>query len=325
MLKYLIKTKIKGNDFSKKKNRDEVIKLTGILGLVINLFLFSIKITIGLLINSIAIISDSLNNLSDSLTSIVVIISSIISAKPADEEHPFGHGRIEYVVTLSVGLFIVIVGFQLLISSISEIFNPQIIKYSKFTIIILIISILLKIYMHSFNKYTEKLCDSSINKVIAKDSLNDALATFFVLVSIFIFQFTRINIDGFIGLVISILVMKTGVEMMLEMGIVLLGKQIDKDLSDKMEAIILKGKYIKGVHAIEIHEYGKGQFHGSCHCLVPANIDMFSMHKIINAVEEEVYDELGIKLSIHADPNYLLEKDHFEKVHDIRELDEIDL
>ncbi len=325
MFNFLVKKFIKSDDFSIKENRDNLIKISGIMGLIINIFLFIIKLTIGLFINSISIISDSINNLSDSLTSIVTIIGAIISNKPADENHPYGHGRTEYVVTMFVGVFILVVSIQLLISAVKSIILPDPIKYSKYTIIILVISILLKLYMYFYNKYVGKKAESVLNYGVAKDSINDVFATIFVLISILVYIYTGYNIDGYIGVIISLIVFKTGLDLILETGVILLGAQIPESMRDEMRDIILQGKYIKGVHKIEIHEYGPGKFYGSCHVEVPANIDMFSMHKIINEVELNVYKKLGVELSIHCDPIYLLEEDHFYRVKDIKEFEKIDL
>lgn len=325
MLDILIDKFIKSRNFNKKRNRDKLIRLTGIMGLFINMLLFSMKILIGLFSNSISIISDSLNNLSDCLTSVVTIYGSKLSEKPADENHPFGHGRSEYIATFMVGLFITLVGFQLLKSSIEGIISPNVITSSWISTIILVFSILLKLYMYSYNTKTAKMADSVLNKGVATDSLNDVMATSLVLLSVLVFRYLRINIDGYVGLMISILVIKSGIEIFLEMGNVLIGRQIPKEKFDKLEKIVLEGKYVKGVHNIQVHEYGKGQLSGSCHVEVPANIDVYSIHKIINEIEQRVQEETDICLNIHIDPSYLLDSDHFRKVKDESAFDDIDL
>lgn len=325
MYKFLLKKYIGSEDLLNKKNRDKAIRLTGIVGLFINLFLFSIKIIIGLISGSISIISDSFNNLSDSLNSIVTIIGSILSAVPADNEHPYGHGRTEYIVTMSVGMFITIVGVQLFISSFKGIFSTEIITANKFTFIVLIISIGLKLYMYSYNMKMAKKLDSELNRGIAKDSLNDVVSTILVILSITIFKLTSINIDSYVGIFISILIIITGIEMFKSMSIILLGKKVDQKIITKMEKIILNGEYIRGVHDIEIHEYGKGQYFGSCHIEAPANIDTYTMHNIVRNIEKEVMRKTNVRISIHIDPIYLLDVDHFYRVKDESELKDIDL
>lgn len=325
MYKFLLKKYIGSQDLRNKKNRDKAIRLTGIVGLFINLLLFGIKIIVGLISGSISIISDSFNNLADSLNSIVIIIGAILSSVPADKEHPYGHGRTEYIVTMSVGMFIIVIGVQLFISSFKGIFSSETIAANSFTFIILAISIILKLYMYSYNMKMAKKLDSEINRGIAKDSLNDVISTVLVIISIAIFKFTSINIDAYIGIFISILIIMTGIEMFKSMSIILLGKKIDQSMLDEMEKIILSGEYIRGVHDIEIHEYGKGQYFGSCHIEAPANIDTFTMHNIVRNVEKEVMRKTNIRLSIHIDPIYLLDVDHFYRVKDDSELKDIDL
>lgn len=314
MLNFLIDKFIKSRDFISTKNREKLVILTGIMGLSINLIVFLLKIVVGVLSNSVAIISDGVNNLSDSMSSLVTIFGTKIASKPADKEHPYGHGRTEYIASLIVGIFIILVGFELFKTSIQNIFHPKVLEVSIYMALILIISILLKLYMYYYNKKAYKISGSMLNKTVSIDSINDVLSTSIVLVSVLISKFFNINIDGYVGVVISLIVLKSGVEIFLEIGNKLMGKELPQKTIDKMTQIILDGKYIKNVHKIEIHEYGRRKLYGSCHVEVPANIDTYTMHKILHQVERKVYKEMEITLSIHADPNYLLEKDEFNKV-----------
>lgn len=314
MLNYLIDKFIKSRDFNDVKNREKLVILTGVMGLSINLLIFLLKIIIGFMSNSVAIISDAINNLSDSMSSLVTIVGTKIAAKPADKEHPYGHGRTEYIASLIVGIFIILVGFELLKTSIENIFNPKVLEISTYMAVILVISILLKLYMYFYNIQAYKMSGSTLNKMVSVDSMNDVLATSLVLVSVIVGKIFNINIDPYVGIFISIVVLKSGIEIFLEIGNKLMGKEIPQETIEEMTEIILEGKYIKGVHQIEIHEYGRRKLYGSCHVEVPANIDTYTMHKILHQVEMKVYKEMEITLSIHADPNYLLEKDEFNKV-----------
>ena len=314
MLNILIDKFKKSRDFNKEKNNEKLVILTGVMGLFINLIVFLLKIVVGFLANSVAIISDAINNLSDSMSSLITIFGTKIASKPADKEHPYGHGRTEYIASLIVGIFIILVGFELLKTSIENIINPKALEISKYMSFVLIISIFLKLYMYYYNKKAYKISGSMLNKTVSVDSINDVLATSIVLVSVLVNKYFNINIDGYVGLIISIIVLKSGIEIFLEIGNKLLGKEISQKTIDKMTQIILHGKYIKGVHQIEIHEYGRRKLYGSCHVEVPANIDTYTMHKILHQVERKVYKEMEITLSIHADPNYLLKKDEFNKV-----------
>lgn len=325
MLNFLIDKYIKSRNFNNSKNRSKLIILTGIMGFSINIFIFSLKIIIGFLSNSVAIISDAINNLSDSMTSLVTIVGTKISSKPADKEHPYGHGRIEYLASLIVGVFIIVVGFELLKTSIGSIIIPKDLIISKYMTIILVISILLKFYMYYYNKKAYLLSGSMLNKTISIDSLNDVMATSLVIGSIIINKIFDINIDGYVGLIISVIVLKSGIEIFIEIGDKLMGREIPEKTIEKMISIIMEGKYIRGVHQIEIHEYGRRKLHGSCHVEIPANIDTYTMHKILHQVEMKVYREMEIRLSIHADPNYLLENDEFNKVNPKDLLVDVDL
>lgn len=314
MLNFLIDKFIKSRNFNDVKNREKLVVLTGVMGLSINLLIFLLKIIIGFMSNSVAIISDAINNLSDSMSSLVTIVGTKIAAKPADKEHPYGHGRTEYIASLIVGIFIILVGFELLKTSIENIFNPKVLEISIYMAVILVISILLKLYMYFYNVKAYKMSGSTLNKMASVDSMNDVLATSLVLISVIVGKNFNINIDPYVGIVISIVVLKSGIEIFLEIGNKLMGKEIPQETIEAMTEIILEGKYIKGVHQIEIHEYGRRKLYGSCHVEVPANIDTYTMHKILHQVEMKVYKEMEITLSIHADPNYLLEKDEFNKV-----------
>lgn len=314
MLNFLIDKFIKSRNFNDVKNREKLVVLTGVMGLSINLLIFLLKIIIGFMSNSVAIISDAINNLSDSMSSLVTIVGTKIAAKPADKEHPYGHGRTEYIASLIVGIFIILVGFELLKTSIENIFNPKVLEISIYMAVILVISILLKLYMYFYNVKAYKMSGSTLNKMVSVDSMNDVLATSLVLISVIVGKNFNINIDPYVGIVISIVVLKSGIEIFLEIGNKLMGKEIPQETIEAMTEIILEGKYIKGVHQIEIHEYGRRKLYGSCHVEVPANIDTYTMHKILHQVEMKVYKEMEITLSIHADPNYLLEKDEFNKV-----------
>lgn len=314
MLNFLIDKFIKSRNFNDVKNREKLVVLTGVMGLSINLLIFLLKIIIGFMSNSVAIISDAINNLSDSMSSLVTIVGTKIAAKPADKEHPYGHGRTEYIASLIVGIFIILVGFELLKTSIENIFNPKVLDISIYMAVILVISILLKLYMYFYNVKAYKMSGSTLNKMVSVDSMNDVLATSLVLISVIVGKNFNINIDPYVGIVISIVVLKSGIEIFLEIGNKLMGKEIPQETIEAMTEIILEGKYIKGVHQIEIHEYGRRKLYGSCHVEVPANIDTYTMHKILHQVEMKVYKEMEITLSIHADPNYLLEKDEFNKV-----------
>lgn len=311
MLNFLIDRFIKSRDFKNHENRNKLISISGYMGLFINILLFAIKITIGLLINSISVVTDAVNNLTDSLGSVITIVSSYLSSKPADEEHPFGHGRAEYLATLIVSIAIVLVGFTLLRSSIENTINPKLVKFNLPMIIILVVSIGLKAYMYIYNTKIYKMVDSDLNKSLAIDSRNDVLMSTLVVISVLLNSVFDFNIEGPVGISVSLLILLSGFGIFKEMGTVLLGKEIDAKKVDRLREILLEGKFVQGVHDIELHEYGKNKVFGTAHLEVPINIDVYSMHEIVDKLEKDVKSKLDIDLSIHVDPSYCLEEDHY--------------
>src|SRR5699024_5015110 len=288
MTEFLIRKFIKNHEnIENPIVRDNYIIFSGTLGLVINIFLFALKLIIGLIMSSIAIVSDSFNNLSDCLTSLVAIFGSKLSSKPADDEHPHGHGRFEYVASLVVAIIIIIVGLELFRSSIIRIFNPEEVAFKLSLIIILIASTLLKVYMYSYNKYIGKKINSTINMGLAQDSINDVFATLGVIFSSIVSYMTGYNIDGFAGLVVSILVMKSGFDLGKETVDLILGEIPDKSLYDKIEKIILSGKYVRGYHDLSIHDYGRGKILATAHAEIPKNLSVVSVHRIIDSLEKK--------------------------------------
>lgn len=310
LISFIIKKFVKNyEDIKNPEVRNSYILLSGILGIFLNLCLFLTKFVIGILMNSIAIISDSFNNLSDTLTSFIAIIGAKISEKPADREHPFGHGRSEYIASLIVSVLITVVGVELFKSSFLKILYPEEIFYNFVLIWILILSISVKVYIYYCNKKIGYLINSSMNKGLAKDSLNDILSTSSIIIAIVVSDYFNINIDGQIGLFISCLVIYSGIDMAKETISQLLGEHADDEVVNKIEDIVLSGKYIVGCHDLSIHEYGKGRIFASIHVEAPDNIRLGIMHDIIDRLEERVANELNIVLVIHVDPVYTVLKE----------------
>lgn len=311
MLNLLINRFVKSRDFENVENRNRLISLTGYMGIFLNVILFLVKLVIGLIINSISVISDAVNNLSDSFANIITVVGSYLSNKPADEDHPYGHGRGEYIASLSVGIFIVIIGLSLVKSSIESIINPKLITTSFPALIILLLSIIVKVYMYFYNMKVYKLIDSPLNLSQAVDSKNDIIMTLVVLLSVVLSSFVNIQIEGPVGLAVSIIIIKSGIEIFIDMGQILLGKDVDDETTARIEEILMGGKYVIGVHDVEIHDYGKNKLFGTAHVEVPVNIDLYTMHEIVDRLEKEVKKELFVDLSIHTDPCYCLDQDVF--------------
>ncbi len=303
MIKYLIKRFVP--DFENVNNKDVREKygiLAGTLGIVCNLMLFALKIIIGLLMNSIAIISDAINNLSDMCSSIITIASSKISNMHADKEHPFGHGRIEYIASLVVSFIIIMVGIELFKTSVDKIFKPEVVQFSIPLFVILILSILVKVWMYSYNKYIGKQINSSVMEATATDSLNDCVATTAVIVSLAVGRFTSFPVDGVMGVIVSLLIVCTGIKVAKEIIDVLIGQPASKELINEITNLVISKDGIVGVHDFMAHDYGPGVIVASLHAEVPDDINIVKIHETIDAVEKEVNEKYGVLLVIHMDP-----------------------
>ncbi len=276
--------------------------LAGGLGIFNNLLLFAIKVAVGLLTGSIAVISDAFNNLTDSGSSIIAIIGSKLSSMPPDEEHPHGHGRVEYVASLAIAFIILFVGLQLLFVSAQKIMAPEPISYTPTLLGILLATVLVKLWMYSYNQYVGQLINSSINRATAFDSLNDAVATSAVIASMLLSTRTDLPLDGIAGVGVSLFVLRNGYLTLRETVDLLIGTTPSPELVRAIENTILKGKYVLDTHGLRVHEYGPGRVAATIHVDVPPDVSISAVHASINALEEQVARELGVNIVIHMDP-----------------------
>lgn len=303
MIKLLINLFIKdNNNTSDFYVREKHLVLSGILGIVCNLILFIIKLFIGLISGSIAIVSDGFNNFSDMGASVVSIIGSKMSNLSADKEHPFGHGRIEYVSSLIVSFIIILVGFELFKESIIKIINPKEINVTLSMLIILILSLFIKIWMFSYNKYIYKKTGSQITNAVAKDSLNDVIATLSVIIAVFISSFTLVSVDAYLGVIVSAFIMYSGYTISKDTISTLLGKEPEPELVKKIEDVFNSDKDIIGIHDLTLHDYGPGRVMGSVHAEVSEDKNIVEIHEAVDRIENYIEDTLGVHLVIHMDP-----------------------
>ena len=285
-----------------KKVREQYGVLAGIVGIINNFILFAMKIVIGFLVGSIAVISDAFNNLSDMGSSMVAIAGSKLSNQAPDEEHPYGHGRLEYVAALIVSFIILTVGIELIRNSIDKIINPTAIEPTLALYVILGFSILIKLWMYSYNRYIAKLIGSIINQATALDSINDVFITSAVFGSIFIGQLIRFPIDGIIGIVIALMIMYTGFKVAKDTVSVLLGNAPDPKLVKKIEAIVKNNPVVLNTHDLIVHDYGPGKSLASIHVEVLENMKLVEAHRIVDLMEQKVLKDLGVDIVIHIDP-----------------------
>lgn len=303
MIKLIVKKFVPDHqNVSNPKVREKYGILGGILGIICNFMLFVLKLTVGLFMNSISIISDAVNNLSDTASSIIVIFGTKISNLRPDEEHPFGHGRIEYISSLIVSFIIMLVGFELLKSSAHKIFSPEPVVFSLPLIIILGASVLVKLWMASYNRYLSSQISSGVLGAAATDSLIDAVSTSIVIISLIVGRFISFPLDAVMGAIFSLVVMYSGFGIAKDTIDVLLGTAPDMETIDKITEKIMQADGVVGVHDLIVHDYGPGRKMASVHAEVPDNADIVKVHELIDRLEQEISAELHVHTVIHMDP-----------------------
>lgn len=276
--------------------------LGSIVGICLNIFLFIGKYVAGMISNSIAITADAFNNLSDAGSSIITLLGFKLSEKKPDPDHPFGHGRIEYLSGLGVSVIILFMGYELIKSSIQDIISPKNIETGNISIIILIFSILVKIYMAYYNTSLGKKISSSAMKATAMDSLSDSIATSVVLLSMLLLRFTNINIDGYSGIAVAIFILFAGFNSAKDTISPLLGKAPEPEFVKEIEEIVLAHDEIIGIHDLVVHDYGPGRVMISLHGEVSGEENIFIIHDVIDRIENELNEKLNCEAVIHMDP-----------------------
>ena len=276
--------------------------LCGILGIVLNVMLFTGKFIAGIISNSIAITADAVNNLSDAGSSFVTLIGFKLAGQKADTEHPYGHGRMEYISGLVVAAAILLMGYELAKDSISKIITPQKTEFSWLVIAILLVSIGVKIYMFYYNNSVAKKIESPAMAATAKDSLSDSIATSVVLVSALVSHYTSIQIDGYCGLLVAVLIFYAGYTAAKDTLNPLLGQKASEEFEQEIEAIVMAHEEVCGIHDLFVHDYGPGRQIISLHAEVSADSDIMMIHDVIDNIEKELRVKLGCEATIHMDP-----------------------
>lgn len=303
MIKFLIKKFIDDYDNTQNNNvREKYAVLSGVLGIICNIILLAVKLAVGIFMGSVAIISDAFNNLSDAGSSVVTVIGSKLSNAKADKEHPFGHGRGEYISALIVSFIIIWVGIELIKSSASKIISPKQVSFNLLLTIILIITVFIKIWMYSYNKYIGNKINSEILLATAQDSKNDVFATSAVIITAVVDSFLPFSIDGYVGIIISAFIIYSGYKIAKNTIGRLLGTQPDNKLVENIRNIILNNKSITGMHDLIIHDYGPGKVMATAHVEIPDNSNVIKIHEIIDEIETEIEKSLGVHIVIHMDP-----------------------
>lgn len=303
MIKILSSIFLKGTSKTTDEGRRAWGMLCSILGIGLNILLFAIKLLAGTLSGSIAITADAFNNLSDAGSSLITLIGFKFAGSSPDLKHPFGHGRFEYISGLLVSIVIVIVGFELLVSSIKKIITPEPLAGNfMLTIIILLVSILIKGYMFFYNRKVGEEIDSAGMKATAIDSISDCVATAVVLISVIIGAATGVAIDGWFGAAVSMFVLFAGFRSAYETLQPLLGTPPEEGFVREIEQTVMAHSVVLGIHDMVIHDYGPGRKMMSLHAEVDGKGDIFALHNEIDIIEQELKEKFGCETVIHMDP-----------------------
>lgn len=303
MINLLAKKFIKNySDYKNAEVRHAYGVLCGAVGVILNLILFAIKMFAGFISGSVAIMADAVNNLSDAGSSIITMVGFKLAGRKPDPDHPFGHGRVEYVMGLVVSMIIILMGFELLKSSFEKVRHPEELSYSAAAMAILIISVFVKLYMYAYNKKTGEKISSAAMNATAMDSFTDSIATAVVLLSMLIGYFTGLKIDGWCGLLVSAFILYAGITSAKDTLDPLLGIKPDPEYVRMIEKYATSHEGILGIHDLVIHDYGPGRLMISFHAEVPANGDVLELHDTIDNIEERLNKALGCHTVIHMDP-----------------------
>ena len=276
--------------------------LSGAVGIACNVFLFILKVVIGLVTGSISIAADAFNNLSDGLSCMISIVGFKVSGKAPDEKHPFGYGRTEYIAGLVVAFIIVLVGFEFFKTSIDRILHPAPVAFSLVLVVILAISMLVKLWMGAFNVQIGRRIDSPVLMAAGQDSRNDVITTGVVILGMVAGQFTTLPVDGYVGVLVAVFIVWAGFGIARDTVAPLLGEAADPEIAKNIEKLVMESEYIVGVHDLIVHNYGAGRWLASLHAEVPSDSDFVAVHEVIDEAEKRVWQRTGVYLVIHMDP-----------------------
>ena len=276
--------------------------LMGAIGIALNIVLFIGKYLAGFLSGSVSIMADAFNNLSDAGSSFITMLGFQLAGKKPDPQHPFGHGRIEYVSGLAVSVLIIVMGVEVFKTSIQKILYPEQMEISVLTMLILFASIAVKVYMSFYNQKYGKKLDSSAMKATATDSLSDCISTSVVLLSMLVYQFLNVNLDGWSGLIVAIFILIAGINSAKDTLSPLLGEAPDEEFVNEIEKLVMEHPDVVGVHDMVVHNYGPGRLMISLHAEVPGNVDIYQLHDSIDIIELQIKEKFNCEAVIHMDP-----------------------
>lgn len=303
MTNFIVKHFIKDyEEVNKMSVRTSYGLVASIVGIFCNVLLFAAKFVVGLLLHSVSVLADSFNNLSDAGSSIISLVGVKMASKPADEEHPFGHGRMEYIAALIVSFLVIEVGFSFLKDSIGKISEPEELQFQAISVVILTLSIGVKLWLSMFNRKLGKKINSKVMMATATDSMGDVIATSATIISILVFKFAGINMDAYVGIGVSLVIMWAGIGIARDTLEPLLGEAVPVEVYKQITEFVESYKGVMGTHDLIVHNYGPGRSMASVHAEVPNDVDVEVSHEIIDRIERDALKALGIFLVIHMDP-----------------------
>lgn len=303
MTEFLVRHFIKDyEDVEKVSVRTAYGVLASFVGIFCNVFLFAVKFAVGIILHSVSVTADAFNNLSDAGSSIIGFVGVKMAEKPADADHPFGHGRMEYIAALVVSFLVIEVGFTFLKDSIGKIRTPEEMTFSVASVVILLLSIAVKLWLGLFNRKLGEKIDSKVMKAVFTDSMGDVVTTGATILSLVFFGVTGINIDGIVGVGVALVVMWAGIGIAKDTLEPLIGEAIDPEVYEKIKNFVESYDGIEGTHDLIVHNYGPGRSMASIHAEVPNDVDIEISHEIIDRIERDAGKKLGIFLVIHMDP-----------------------
>ena len=302
MTEFLVRHFIKDHKTEELNVRTQYGTLAGVVGIICNALLFAVKAAVGIAMHSISVTADAFNNLSDAASSVIGLVGVKLAGKPADKEHPFGHGRMEYITALVVSFLVIEVGLTFFKDAFSRIWNPQKLEFQFISVLILVLSIGVKLWMSLFNRKLGKRIDSKVMLATAADAVGDVITTSATVISLLFFYFTGINIDGVIGVCVSLVVIWAGIGIAKDTLKPLLGEPTSSADYEKITRFVESYDGIIGSHDLIVHNYGPGRNMASIHAEVPNDVDIEESHEIIDRIERDAISQIGVFLVIHMDP-----------------------
>ncbi len=303
MIRFLVHRFVKDYENTEDAGvRTEYGILSSVVGIICNVFLFAVKLAVGVLLHSISVMADAFNNLSDAASSVIGFVGVRMASKPADQDHPFGHGRIEYIAALIVSFLVIEVGISFLKSAFGKIREPEDLAFSGISVAVLLASVAVKLWMGYFNRTLGKRVNSTVMLATAADAMGDVVTTTATVASILFFHFTGINIDGFVGIAVALIVIWAGIGIAKDTLEPLIGEAVDPEMYRQITELVESYQGILGSHDLIVHNYGPTRSLASIHAEVPSNVDIEVSHEIIDRIERDAARKLGIFLVIHMDP-----------------------